>query len=222
MAPVPTLKSIPAPGLVVCKGYTALNQECFVLKESRKHFRRRNVEVWFKDTATGRLGGVFMEIDEGKDRRFYFTDGKNGGPVFTIERERHTWSPDIYIARDHTGAKMWQLEVSVHSFKPDDYVLTLLRPKYQVLSLQKKLQNKERELRFNGAPAMSIDEPPLFGHMRREECVHVAQGMDRILGIGVAFVRYYTDTEKQNSSGGGAGFSITNAGAIAGATAGAC
>lgn len=205
MSLTPALQALSPPGLVVFPGYTARAQECLIIKENKKHFVRGNSLVSFKDAATGGPGKIFMEIDEGKDKLYHFIDAASAKEIFAIKKEEHTFKPDVYHALS-AGKEIWNLSVAEHMFSSDEYTLTLFlgNGKQLVLQLQKKVQGQARAVMLNGAPVVTMDEPHRWSHLRREDVVYVAAGMDIAVAIGVAWCHYDKQSESRSAAAGGA------------------
>jgi hypothetical protein len=64
-----------------------------------------------------------------------------------------------------------------------------------ILNVAKKVQGQERGIMLNGQPVATMDEPESLLHMRREDDIYVAAGMDIALAIGVAWAHYDKQTE---------------------------
>ena len=63
------------------------------------------------------------------------------------------------------------------------------------MRLKKKILGQDRGIVMNGQPVATMSTPSRWGHLRREDIIHVAPGMDILLAVGMNWVR----VDKENS-----------------------
>jgi hypothetical protein len=178
-----------------------------------------NLVVWHVH-PNGQVGQPLMELKDVSgftNTKCLLVDSTTGQQIFTVVKEEHTFHPDEYKAYAPNGAVMWSLSVDEHTFRPDEYSKHATSIKAScpseltnenvalkifqgpnsatILNVAKKVQGHERAIMLNGQPVATMDEPESLLHMRREDGIYVAAGMDIALAIGVAWAHYDKQTE---------------------------
>jgi hypothetical protein len=74
------------------------------------------------------------------------------------------------------------------------------------LDVKSKVQGQDKAVLLNGQPLATTHEPGM--HLKREDHINIAKGMDMVVAIGFAVARYDKQAERRRSAaaaGGAAG-----------------
>jgi len=173
------------------------------MKDAKRHFTRQSVDVTFQD-AERRPGQILMRCDDIRHKTYQMTDAA-GEEMYTIVRERHTFSPDYFRAyASRSKTILWEMSVNEHTFSSDEISVNILPGTSQARSfaMEKKTLGQDRGLMLNGIPVATTNKASM--HLRTEHHINVCAGMDLALVVGVAFCRFVRDAEKNAAAAGGA------------------
>lgn len=70
--------------------------------------------------------------------------------------------------------------------------------------VQKKVAGQDMGIMWNGQPVATMSQPNPLGHLRREDVVNVAAGMDILLVLGMDYVKYEKEKGDNKIAEGGA------------------
>ncbi|KAF2800276.1 hypothetical protein K505DRAFT_404114 [Melanomma pulvis-pyrius CBS 109.77] len=190
------LAPLPAPGLMLFQGYTAQRPESFIMKQKDVIAFKEKYTISFV-SPTGGPGAPFLEIKEKKKKRITFKT-MAGKEVMTIVKQTHEWSGrgTEYHGMRPDGTKMWHLKLH-RGLTKTKYKLTIMLTSKtsQTLVVRNKVLGQDKGILLNGAPAATMSQPEVWSHVRREDFIHIAPGMDILLALGVNWVR----VDKQNT-----------------------
>lgn len=200
----PQLAALPAPGLPIIPEFTATKQEHLILKTTYKHWTRDMISVCRVREEGGPFPEPFLEIVEAqrkdilkslglkRDVRDWVlkTTGEEENVVMTIRVEKHFLGTDVYRALDANGNEQWKVDVERHLLDHTDYHLsihpTTATPFAPNIRFQNRVLGFEKGILWNEHPVAVMAEGM---DVKRTDHVHVAQGMDMLLAIGMAFIR---------------------------------
>jgi hypothetical protein len=200
----PQLPCLPAPGLSIIPGFVATKQEHLILKTTYNHWTRETISVSRAEGEDSTLPEPFLEIVEAqrkdilkslglkRDVRDWIlkTTGEEGREVMRLRAEKHFLGTDIYRALDANDTEQWKVEVERHLLDHTDYQLTVhptpTVPYAPDLRLQNRILGFEKGILWNERPVAVMTEGL---RAKRTDHVHVAQGMDILLVVGMAFIR---------------------------------
>ena len=87
----------------------------------------------------------------------------------------------------------------------------------QTLLVQNKVLGEDKGVMWNGHVVCTISKHEAWSHMRKEDLLNIAPGMDILLAVGIAYVRY--DKQKTQAKIVSSNAQAANAASAAAATA---
>jgi hypothetical protein len=217
MAPIPILKPLLGGGVAVFPGLVAEKQETLIMKRTREHWTRESWDVTFPSPTGGR-GTCIMKVDALKSHLYAIIDTA-GRELCQIHKESHPFRPNIYKAKNGSNV-LWELKIEKHSFRSTKYCklyihirhISANHPAFIIspetnsavpMAIQTKVQGQKMGLLLSGQPVATIHAPSM--HLRREDHINVAKGMDMVVATGFAVALYDKQKESENSAVGAAG-----------------
>ncbi|ORY18964.1 hypothetical protein BCR34DRAFT_595796 [Clohesyomyces aquaticus] len=192
MAPsiTPTLNPIPPPGLVLFPGFTAQKQEAFFTKQTLSG----KLDIWIG--SPDGLRSEFLRMAKEKRKNFVFRNASNGAEVMRIVKETHFVHSNVYHVLAPDGTEKWSLKLN-RKWSGTEYEITLNPSVGNVpgLLVQNKILGQAKGILLNGTPVATTDTPEVWSHLRREDLIHVAAGMDILLPIAVTWIRIDKENE---------------------------
>ncbi|KAF2730969.1 hypothetical protein EJ04DRAFT_579459 [Polyplosphaeria fusca] len=185
------LAPLPPPGLVIFPNYTAQRPESIIIKEKHKHITRQNFVVSYASTSHN-----FLELDEDSKGNMLFIDLQTRQEVMRIVKQGGGLlggGDKVYKGVGLDGREKWTLQLKRHSFSGSgsEYLLTANIHGGQAtpLQVQNRVSGAEKAILWNGRMVATMNKHQELQHLRRQDRVDVAPGMDILLALGVAWIR---------------------------------